>query len=54
MEVFTTINTDINSISEYFSSLNRRTFKEKLVSKVVNKVLPGKIKQSIKKIISKK
>lgn len=54
VEVFTTINTDINSIGEYFSSLDRRTYKEKLVSKVVNKVLPGKIKQSIKKIISKK
>lgn len=54
VEVFTTINTDINSISEYFSSLDRRTYKEKLVSKVINKVLLGKIKQSIKKIISKK
>lgn len=54
VEVFTTINTDINSIGEYFSSLDRRTYKEKLVSKVVNKVLPGRIKQSIKKIIGKR
>lgn len=34
VEVFTTINTDINSISNYFTSINRKTFVEKLLSKV--------------------
>lgn len=53
LEVFTTINTDINSIKEYFSSLDRRTFSEKLISKVVKKVVPPSVKNEIKKIIKK-
>lgn len=53
LEVFTTINTDINSIKEYFASLDRRTFSEKLISKVVGKVLPPLVKQEIKKIIKR-
>lgn len=51
LEVFTTINTDINSIKEYFMSLDRRTFTEKLISKVVDKVLPPTVKREIKKIV---
>ena len=53
LEVFTTINTDINSIKEYFASLDRRTFTEKLISTVVKKVLPTTIKKEIKKIIKR-
>jgi len=34
VEVFTKINTDINSISNYFTSINRKTYVEKLLSKV--------------------
>lgn len=44
VEVFTTINTDINSIKGYFNSINRKTYLEKLVSKVKQKA-----KQIIKK-----
>lgn len=53
LEVFTTINTDINSIKEYFASLDRRTFSEKLISTVVGKVLLSSVKQEIKKIIKR-
>ena len=53
MEVFTTINSDINSIKEYYDSLDRRTFTEKLVVRVVNKILSPSLKKNIKKIIHK-
>ena len=53
LEVFTTINTDVDSISNYFRSLDRRTFNEKIISKVVNKVLSPKAKMAIKKILKK-
>ncbi len=53
LEVFTTINPDINSIKEYFSSIDRRTFSEKLISKVVAKVIPPSVKKGIKKIVKK-
>lgn len=51
VEVFTVINSDINSINGYYRSLDRGTFKEKLVIKVVKKILPEKAKNEIKKIL---
>lgn len=44
LEVFTKINTDINSISGYFATINRKTYVEKMLSKV-----KAKAKQIIKK-----
>ena len=54
MEVFTTINSDINSIKEYYSTLDRRTFTEKLIVKVAKKILSPNMKETIKKVVYKK
>lgn len=53
LEVFTTINADIDSIKEYFATLERKTFTEKLVTKVINEILPTTIKQELKKFLRK-
>lgn len=53
VEVFTTINTDIDSISEYYKSLDRNTLGHKIIVKVVKKILPQKTQGVIKKIIGR-
>ena len=56
LEVFTTINTDINSIREYYSQINRMTYKDELVSRCKAKmkaVLPSSVYNSIKTIARK-
>lgn len=53
LEVFTVINADIDSIKNYFSTLGRKTFGEKLVTRVVNEVLPPSVKQGLKKLLRK-
>lgn len=53
LEVFTTINADIDSIKEYYQSVDRKTFSEKLISKVVKKVLPEPVKAGLKKVLRK-
>lgn len=37
IEVFTTINTDINSIGEYFAKINRKKFNNSFIHKVIRK-----------------
>ena len=53
LEVFTAINADINSIKEYFATLDRKTLTEKLVTKVINEVFPPVVKQGLKKLLKK-
>lgn len=36
LEVFTTINTDVNSIKEYYATINRKTYAEKILIEVRN------------------
>ena len=54
VEVFTTINSDINSIQEYFSSISRWTVNKSLKSKIVDKILSPTMKNKIKEIIHRK
>lgn len=54
VEVFTTINSDINSIQEYFSSISRWTVNKSLKSRIIDKIFSLSVKNKIKAIIHKK
>ena len=54
VEVFTTINSDINSIQEYFSSISRWTVNKSLKSRIIDKIFSPSVKNKIKAIIHRK
>lgn len=54
LEVFTTINTDINSIRGYYNQINRVTYSEKFISKCVykaRKIVPTPVRHLVKKVL---
>lgn len=54
LEVFTKINSDINSIKEYYAQIKRMTFKEELISKCsqkAKKVLPTSVFNAVKNLV---